>query len=148
MKICSSNKCINVGIAQTLNNFTKNNRKKDGLSTECKECQKEYRETHKDGKKEYQKQYHIVNNEKRRNNDYIRRYGISYNQKEIMAEKQSNLCAICFKYFSINDLCVDHNHETNQIRELLCKKCNQAFGMLNEDIQTIENMIKYKKRHT
>lgn len=82
-------------------------------------------------------------------------FGISYNQFQEMIEKQHNLCAICDRPEStvdkrtgkIRKLAVDHNHITKKVRELLCGKCNQALGLLNEDLKVIINLIKYIQKH-
>ncbi len=33
---------------------------------------------------------------------------------------------------------VDHNHETGEIRGLLCRRCNTAIGYLNDDPGLLE----------
>lgn len=65
-----------------------------------------------------------------------------------LLEEQNHLCAICQK--SSNDtLAVDHNHITGQYRGLLCGKCNMALGLLDEDINRMNNLrsyvLKYQK---
>jgi len=42
---------------------------------------------------------------------------------------------------------VDHNHETKQIRDLLCKRCNTSLGLLKEDQKRIQNMLNYLQEH-
>lgn len=42
---------------------------------------------------------------------------------------------------------VDHDHETGEIRGLLCHGCNSVLGFSKENIQTLENTIKYLKEH-
>lgn len=41
------------------------------------------------------------------------------------------------------DLAVDHDHETGLVRGLLCRRCNQAIGLLNEDRNLLQRMIGY-----
>ena len=38
---------------------------------------------------------------------------------------------------------IDHCHNTGKIRGLLCHKCNTGLGLLNENIETLKNAIKY-----
>lgn len=40
-------------------------------------------------------------------------------------------------------LCVDHCHETGEVRGLLCSKCNTAIGMFQEDINVMYRAIEY-----
>ena len=43
---------------------------------------------------------------------------------------RKDLCEICG---STEDLCIDHNHETDKYRGTLCRKCNAAIGSFNDD---------------
>jgi hypothetical protein len=43
-------------------------------------------------------------------------------------------------------LSIDHNHETGEVRELLCGDCNTAIGMAKEDPEILQAMISYLKR--
>jgi hypothetical protein len=68
-----------------------------------------------------------------------------YNKK---LELQLGGCAICKKPCETRDnLSVDHDHITNQVRDLLCQKCNAALGLVNEDENILIEMIEYLKRH-
>ncbi len=51
-------------------------------------------------------------------------YGLSESQYEDMLTKQGSKCAICKGPPGRYRLAVDHNHQTGQIRELLCTGCN------------------------
>jgi len=39
--------------------------------------------------------------------------------------------------------CIDHNHETGEIRGILCSGCNTALGMLREDSAIILGLNEY-----
>lgn len=41
---------------------------------------------------------------------------------------------------------VDHDHETGEIRGILCEYCNRALGMVKDDVAVLENMINYLKK--
>jgi len=78
-----------------------------------------------------------------------RNYGITWEQKNQMRISQNNKCAICESDFLPLDvakgkgICVDHNHSTNQIRQLLCHRCNMVLGVVKEDRKLLQSYIKY-----
>ena len=82
-------------------------------------------------------------------NWYKTKYGITLEEYQQKLENQQHSCAICGKHESefARKLAVDHCHITGKIRDLLCPKCNLAFGYVNEDILILENMISYAHKH-
>ena len=72
------------------------------------------------------------------------RYGITFEQKKRMEDKQGGHCAICHRL--MDTPCVDHDHETKQVRELLCRSCNLGIGLLQEDISIIESALAYLEK--
>jgi Recombination endonuclease VII len=80
-----------------------------------------------------------------------RHYGITVEQYNEMFNRQAGCCAMCGTHQSKfkNRLHVDHDHETKQIRSLLCTKCNPLIGYADESIdrlqQAIDYLIKFKK---
>lgn len=86
---------------------------------------------------------------------YLRKYRISSEDYKKMFENQNGKCAICKnteirknRNGEIKLLCIDHDHETGKVRDLLCHNCNTAFGMLKESIEIFEYAIEYKRRHS
>lgn len=65
-----------------------------------------------------------------------RKYGIS--REEI----KYNKCIICH---SEENLCIDHCHNSEKFRGLLCKKCNTAIAYFKEDIEIMQSAIEYIK---
>ena len=58
-----------------------------------------------------------------------RKYNLTLEDYDRMMTEQNNKCAICKEKFTEsfkdwNRPCVDHNHQTNKVRGLLCRKCN------------------------
>jgi len=72
-------------------------------------------------------------------------YGLSKSQVEEMISNQNNTCLICETNFNEKNMHIDHCHKTNKVRALLCSKCNQAIGLLDEDDGRFERAAKYLK---
>jgi hypothetical protein len=61
-----------------------------------------------------------------------------------MEESQNGVCYLCGQYNKNGKrLFVDHNHETNQVRNLLCTQCNSGLGMFNENPELMEKAANY-----
>lgn len=71
-------------------------------------------------------------------------YGISEIDFQKYFEQQDGKCAICQDMS--DKLYVDHNHTTNEVRGLLCMKCNCALGLFNDSLTNLENATKYIKQ--
>jgi hypothetical protein len=95
----------------------------------------------------YASKYYDVNKvSKIRDRALQRKYGITLEQYNQLLADQGGVCAICRKeeqIFYIKRLGVDHNHETKQIRGLLCNNCNRALGLLKDDIKNVERLLWY-----
>lgn len=61
----------------------------------------------------------------------LARYGVTEEQYRDMVVGQAGRCLICHRVPD-KDLAVDHNHETGQVRGLLCSSCNLAIGHLRD----------------
>jgi hypothetical protein len=75
-----------------------------------------------------------------------RYYGLTYEQYEEMLKAQDFKCAICGTEESgskrTDKLFVDHDHDTNEVRKLLCMKCNMALGVF-KNIKLLQKAIDY-----
>lgn len=77
-----------------------------------------------------------VNAEARRATRIKHRYGITADEYDRLVESQGCRCSICGEVPDAQNtrahwggkLCVDHDHETGEIRGLLCNDCNLAIG--------------------
>lgn len=58
------------------------------------------------------------------------KYGITLEDYSKMLEDQNGVCAICGGVDNKKTLAVDHCHDTNKIRALLCGRCNPAVGFV------------------
>jgi hypothetical protein len=69
--------------------------------------------------------------ERERSYRYKAAYGITLEEYDKMFEAQKGLCWICGnpqRSKLSEHLCVDHNHETGEVRGLLCHTCNTTLG--------------------
>lgn len=81
----------------------------------------------------------------------LKRYGITHQDYLIMLAHQGFACAICHRtnpgtskseYFD-----VDHNHETGQVRALLCRDCNVTAGVVENKWEKILAIREYLAHH-
>ncbi len=140
--------------------FHKSKSNHTGLEYRCKECNskrtREWRS--KPGSKEiaastakaYRKrnpEYRKRQNGIRRKNSMIRNYGITIGEYDTMFEIQNGVCKTCGLPEINSRLSIDHCHETDKVRGLLCRRCNMVLGNVEENQETLWNMIEYLKEH-
>lgn len=75
------------------------------------------------------------------------KYGITRTKFLELCALQSNKCAICGSDNKGRSLCVDHNHNTKKIREMLCTSCNAGLGNFKENIKIIQKALDYINKH-
>lgn len=82
--------------------------------------------------------------------DYIfrRKYGIGLAEREAMWQTQRGQCLICRKDIPLTETAIDHNHETGEIRGILCGPCNRGLGMFYDNVEFLESAIKYLRGMT
>ena len=137
-KECS--KCHKVKL---VSGFYKDKTKADGLAYQCKECYKKH-----------DKKYWKENSEKikKRQKKYrLKKYGFNTSEaQKIIKLRKTSRCAICgIEAKKINYgrqkkmLYVDHCHNSQEVRGLLCDKCNMGLGYFNDDVELLKKAIKY-----
>ena len=118
--------------------FHKSSDRKDGLSGYCKPCKieknKKWREQNPDKWQESLDERIWY----RRN----KQYGVSKDDFMNMLKNQDSKCKICEKYIN-ESAAVDHCHTTNKVRGLLCRNCNSAIGLFEDNINTLKKAIEY-----
>lgn len=122
---------------------------KDGLYCYCKKCVSIISHNNLEKGREKRKIWQQLNSEKMKK--YYRKsslkfhYGITVDEYNEMFLNQNGKCAICgIEQKDIKQsLSVDHCHNTDKIRGLLCENCNFVLGNFNDSIENIKNAIQY-----
>jgi len=83
--------------------------------------------------------------EKRKDAKLKKWYGISLDDYNRMWSEQGGRCFICGRHETEfqRPLCVDHSHSTGKVRKLLCGNCNRALGLVYDNVDILQTMIKY-----
>jgi len=117
---------------------------KDG-HTFCSECAREYAKEYHKKHPEYQKRYcrAYQKTHPRKYYHIKRNYGLEQEQVIEIMESQHYKCAICDIPFNETQACIDHNHETNNVRGILCRTCNTGIGSLKNSVKILQSAIKY-----
>ena len=107
----------------------------------------------KSDRSEYMKEWRAANQDKveaQRWRARLKRYGITEKVFNQMWEEQQGCCKICGTEMLLkaeerepNECVIDHNHETGDVRGLLCRTCNLGIGFLNEDPDMLRAAIGY-----
>lgn len=123
---------------RTIENFYRKVNSPDGLSYTCKVCSRAA------DKLRDRSASRPLRLEQQRRGDLRRRYSITAEERQLLEEFQEGVCAVCGKPCpSGKQLSLDHNHETNELRGLLCSPCNWALGKLGDSEEAIQRVLNY-----
>lgn len=73
-----------------------------------------------------------------------KKYGITLNEWLAMVDAADGKCEICGE--AEDTLCVDHDHDTGQVRGVLCRKCNRSIGQLGDTAEHLRAALRYLER--
>lgn len=68
------------------------------------------------------------------------KYGITQEQFDELIKHSGNKCQICG---DTENLVIDHCHDTNKVRGLLCWSCNVALGHFKDSYDKLKNALEY-----
>lgn len=134
LRICTACK-----LDKPLAAFRRCSRSLNGRKRECKPCfssrvQVWYLESGKN---------RVQDNSRR--NHLRKMYGLTVEEFHAMVDAQDERCAVCG--WSECRLLVDHDHETGEVRGLLCHLCNVALGMAEDSVERLQELIAYLHKH-
>lgn len=115
---------------------------------QCKVCGKaraqspEYRE--------WQRAHYRANRDVKRDAVHRTKYRLSQEQLDALRDFHLGLCAICgnaeygkHQNGRVNDLAIDHDHDTGQVRGLLCNSCNRGLAGFKDNIGLLSKAAEY-----
>ena len=107
--------------------FSRNRSRSTGYASHCLDCQ------------------HIYNRR------YLlkKQYKIDDEEVDFIFSTFAKGCNICKKALSFGkaNYAVDHNHNTGEIRGVLCNKCNLGLGHFKDDITLLEKAKNYLEKY-
>lgn len=139
---------------KSLTEFYKRKASKDGLNHWCKECHVQnnlkWTDDNPDKVKVKKKDYYYKHPDRVHNKELKHKFNITKEDYDKMLLQQNNKCAICNREEmtkgrsgKIRKLSVDHCHDSNKVRGLLCGKCNTALGLFEDDTNVLKQAIDY-----
>jgi len=79
-----------------------------------------------------------------------RTYGITLDQYHEILKDQGGVCAICSKPDEVEGrrMAIDHDHDTGEVRGLLCGNCNRGLGNFQDNIEMLEKAKNYLVKYS
>lgn len=72
-----------------------------------------------------------------------RRYKLTMQAHRDFLKRHRYRCGICK---TTDDICIDHDHKTDELRGLLCRRCNLALGIFKDDVKLLRAALAYLAR--
>lgn len=93
------------------------------------------------------KAWRLANPEKARTAAHRRLYRLEPEQFQLLMVKQGESCAICRRAFSPElQPHVDHCHQSDTVRGVLCRSCNLGLGHFKDDPDRLRAAVEYLGR--
>lgn len=128
-------KCTKCDKFKEYKEFNKSSKRKDGRREQCRKCEQKYRLSPEVKQMRYER-------------DLLKKYNLTLNNYNSIFAEQKGCCRICKTHQMSFErpLCVDHNHETGEVRGLLCDRCNRALGLFSDSPTLLEEALTYLKK--
>jgi hypothetical protein len=135
--------CGKCSLLKPLSEFYVRRASKDGRSYRCKPCSVKNSAEWMNAKPKEERQRIYLER------DLRRKFGISTEVYNAVFLAQEGVCAICKQPNpNKNRLAVDHNHETGEVRGLLCGPCNMLLYRIENDPDWANKAFSYLSKST
>lgn len=80
----------------------------------------------------------------------IRKYGVEPTWFDEQLQRQGNACVCCKRAFQWGDKQttphVDHCHDSQAVRGILCNRCNTVLGLCEDDDKLLSTLVRYLRK--
>jgi recombination endonuclease VII len=122
-------RCPGCGKEKPWSAFPRNKNTRDGLAFYCEECHnqkvRESKERNNAGYSAYHRKH---------------RYGVTKEDIEALLARQDGKCPICRTRPPTH---LDHDHQTGEVRDMLCFGCNGGLGQFQDNINWLIRAVIY-----
>lgn len=156
--------CTGCGKVKPLDSYHSSIGTADGRQSRCKECKlagnlawrkanknkvaeskRGYAIRNREAMRKYQKEYRALRGaeaaEYRRRWNLATRYSLTIEDFTRLLESQGGCCAVCGRKGGRQ--VVDHDHDTGEVRGILCVRCNVAIGSLGDSVEGLMRAVRY-----
>lgn len=137
MKTCTGCKEV-----KPLTAFYPDRRRASGLMARCKSCRTNDQRSWRQRNPDANKRRYWNNPQSERERHLVRKYGVTQAAYDQMLAAQDYRCAVCRKTQE-RAFDVDHDHETGDVRGLLCTSCNRMIGHAGDNADNLEAAAAY-----
>jgi hypothetical protein len=132
--------CSNCGVKKEATEFYYRPERSLCLDSWCIKCRRKYSQmiSNREDKQEIKLVY--------RRRTRLKRYGITPDDYDALLEYQGGGCAICgitTPQTGRTYLHVDHDHDSDEVRGILCSACNTALGSFKDSRELLDRAIEY-----
>lgn len=146
--------CSKCGELKAYEEYGRNSKGPLGLHSWCRACQslrnREYRAANLEKVRAGDREWYRKNKEKSRAYFRLRNYGITPEEYDKKVEEQGGCCFICGERptgtGNRSMLHVDHDHDSGEVRDLLCGNCNTSIGTIREKPEIARKIADYLER--
>ena len=96
------------------------------------------------------KQYRANNRHKHYRQELVRKYGVEPQWFDDQLQRQENSCMCCKRQFQWGHKQttphVDHCHDSQEVRGILCNRCNTVLGLCEDNTELLTTLARYLRK--